>query len=82
MCCNYNNYIIKIKVDFLLHVNFQNPICSCYERLPHPKERYICNQLNTSLVTAYAALRSRDGFSHPLQEHLKDILEKYIYYNQ
>jgi len=26
----------------------------------------------TSLVTAYAALRPRDGFSHPHQEHMKD----------
>jgi len=25
-----------------------------------------------SLVTAYAALRPRDGFSHPHQEHMKD----------
>jgi len=25
-----------------------------------------------SLVTAYAALLSRDGFSHPHQEHMKD----------
>jgi len=25
-----------------------------------------------SLVTAYAALRPQDGFSHPHQEHMKD----------
>jgi len=25
-----------------------------------------------SLVTAYVALRPRDGFSHPHQEHMKD----------
>jgi len=25
-----------------------------------------------SLVTAYAALRPRDGFSHPHKEHMKD----------
>jgi len=25
-----------------------------------------------SLVTAYAALRPRNGFSHPHQEHMKD----------
>ena len=28
--------------------------------------------LSASLVTAYAALRPRDGFSHPHQEHMKD----------
>jgi len=27
---------------------------------------------SASLVTAYAALRPRDGFSHPHQEHMKD----------
>jgi len=27
---------------------------------------------SASLVTAYAALRPRDGFSHPHQEHIKD----------
>jgi len=26
---------------------------------------------SASLVTAYAALRLRDGFSHPHQEHIK-----------
>ena len=26
----------------------------------------------SSLVTSYAALRPRDGFSHPHQEHMKD----------
>jgi len=26
---------------------------------------------SASLVTAYAALRPRDGFSHPHQEHMK-----------
>jgi len=29
-------------------------------------------QEKASLVTAYAALRPRDGFSHPHQEHMKD----------
>jgi len=27
---------------------------------------------SASLVTAYATLRPRDGFSHPHQEHMKD----------
>jgi len=27
---------------------------------------------SASLVTTYAALRPRDGFSHPHQEHMKD----------
>jgi len=27
---------------------------------------------SASLVTAYAVLRPRDGFSHPHQEHMKD----------
>jgi len=27
---------------------------------------------SASLVTAYAALRPQDGFSHPHQEHMKD----------
>jgi len=30
-----------------------------------------------SLVTAYAALRPRDGFSHPHQEHMKDTYNLY-----
>ena len=30
-----------------------------------------------SLVTAYAALRPRDGLPHPHQEHMKDT---YIFY--
>ena len=28
----------------------------------------------TTLITAFAALRPRDGFSHPHQEHMKDTL--------
>jgi len=27
---------------------------------------------SASLVTAYVAIRPRDGFSHPHQEHMKD----------
>jgi len=34
---------------------------------------------SASLVTAYAALRPRDGFSHPHQEHMKDT---YIIYDK
>ena len=29
-------------------------------------------KVSASLVTAYAALRPRDGFSHPHQKHMKD----------
>jgi len=29
-------------------------------------------KVSASLVAAYAALRPRDGFSHPHQEHMKD----------
>jgi len=29
-------------------------------------------QEKVSLVTAFAALRQRDGFSHPHQEHVRD----------
>jgi len=32
-----------------------------------------------SLVTAYAALRPRDGFSHPHQEHMKDTYNLTIF---
>ena len=37
--------------------------------------------VQASLVTAYAALRPRDGFSHPHQEHMKytySTLEIYV----
>jgi len=30
------------------------------------------------LVTAYAALRPRDGFSHPHQEHMKDTYNLHV----
>jgi len=29
---------------------------------------------SASLDTAYAAFRPRDGFSHPYQEHMKDLV--------
>ena len=49
-------------------------------RLLHMGDNFKTNRLlkhvsyayMASLVTAYAALRPRDGFSHPHQEHMKD----------
>ena len=40
------------------------------------KSNYLLSWV-ASLVTAYAALRPRDGFSHPHQEHMKDTYNKY-----